>query len=31
MLSKMSINLPGTLGFDDVDDLIDGYQAWATR
>jgi hypothetical protein len=31
MLSKMAISLPGTLGFDDVIDLIGGYQAWATR
>jgi hypothetical protein len=31
MLSKMAISLPGTRGIDDVVDLIDGYQAWATR
>jgi hypothetical protein len=31
MLSKMAISLMGNLGFDDVADLIDGYQAWATR
>jgi hypothetical protein len=31
MLSKMAISLLGNLGFDDVADLIDGYQAWATR
>ena len=27
MLSKMGISLLGNLGFDDVADLIDGYQA----
>lgn len=31
MLGKMAISLLGNLGFDDVADLIDGYQAWATR
>ena len=31
MLGKMVISLLGNLGFDDVADLIDGYQAWATR
>ena len=31
MLSKMAISLLGNLGFDDVADFIDGYQAWATR
>jgi hypothetical protein len=31
MLSKMATSLLGNLGFDDVADLIDGYQAWATR
>lgn len=31
MLSKMATSLLGNLGFDDVADLIDGYQAWSTR
>jgi hypothetical protein len=31
MLSKMAISLLGNLAFDDVADLIDGSQAWATR
>jgi hypothetical protein len=31
MLSKMTVSLLGNLGFDDVADLSDGYQAWATR
>jgi hypothetical protein len=31
MLSNMAISLPGTFGFDDAVDLVDGYQAWATR
>ena len=28
MLSNMGISLPGTLGFDEVADLIGGYCAW---
>jgi len=31
MLSKMAMSLLGILGFDDVADLIDGYQARAMR
>jgi hypothetical protein len=31
MLSKMAISLLGNPGFDDVTDLLDGYQSWATR